>query len=263
MKKRALVCLIASVILSSCAINSDILFRDTKEFEYDIPYEYGSPEYKLAPNDVISFRLYTNDGFTLIQTLAGQGGAQNGAQQNMMNNSQNGRSNGFPFLIKQDGMVELPVIGEVKIAGLTLRETEKVLEDRFREYFVKPYVILNVNNNRVIVSTGGGSSASVVNLVNNNTTLLEVIAMAGGINQRGRADRIKVIRKIGTEREVYNIDLSTVDGLRDADMVMQANDIIYIQPRPQYAKELITEIGPYLSLLSTAILVYTLIISNK
>jgi len=262
MKKSTLFLLISTLLLSSCAINSDILFRDTKNFQYDIPYQVGNGDYKLAPNDIISFRLYTNEGFQLMSNLAGQATGENG-QQNMSNNTQNGRNNGFPFLIKQDGTAELPVIGEVKLSGLTLRETEHVLEEKYSSYFVKPYVIVNVNNNRVIVSTGGGSTASVVNLQNNNTTLLEVIAYAGGVNARGRSNKIKLIRKIGEEREVYNIDLSTIDGLKDADMVVQANDIIYIQPRAQLAKEFVAEIGPYLSILSTAILIYTLTITGR
>ena len=61
---------------------------------------------------------------------------------------------------------------------------------------------------RVIVFPGNGSDAKVIPLTNNNTTLTEAIAMAGGITDRGRANHIKVMRRVGSERKVYKIDLS-------------------------------------------------------
>ncbi|MEN9440496.1 MAG: hypothetical protein RLZ33_572, partial [Bacteroidota bacterium] len=57
----------------------------------------------------------------------------------------------------------------------------------------------------------------------------------------------------------YKIDLSTVEGLKYVDMVVQANDYIYIEPNADIAKETIKEVAPILSILSSALIIFTAI----
>jgi polysaccharide export outer membrane protein len=88
---------------------------------------------------------------------------------------------------------------------------------------------------------------------------MEAIAMAGGITQRGRAAKIKLIRKIDGERKVYLIDLSTIDGLKYVDMIVQANDYIYVEPVPQIGNEILRDVAPIVSLITSAVLIYTVV----
>ena len=91
------------------------------------------------------------------------------------------------------------------------------------------------------------------------TTLLEILAKSGGISPRGKAKIVKVMRKVGDKREIYKIDISTIDGLKYADMIIQGDDYIYIEPRTRLIQGAITELAPILSLMSTFAVVYTLI----
>ena len=86
---------------------------------------------------------------------------------------------------------------------------------------------ISVTNRRVIVFPGNGSDAKVLYLSNNNVTLIEAIALAGGIAERGRASRVKLLRKTEKgKREIYKIDLSKVDDqFQYTDIFVQANDI--------------------------------------
>ena len=95
--------------------------------------------------------------------------------------------------------------------------------------------------------------------MNPNTTLLEVLAMTGGIHQGGNARLVKVMRKVKGKREIYLIDVSTIDGLKYADMIIQGDDYIYIEPRTRLIQGAIAELAPILSLMSTFAVVYTLI----
>lgn len=163
------------------------------------------------------------------------------------------------YLIDRDGTAKMPVIGRVKLEGLTIREAERYLESLYAQYYNEPYIILNVQNNRAIISPGAGGTAAVIPLNNNNTTLMEALAMAGGINQRGIASKIKLIRQNEDtkEREVYLIDLSTVDGIHKADLIVQPNDIIYVEPLPLLAREFIQEISPVVTLITTSVSLIT------
>ncbi|MGB0167112.1 MAG: polysaccharide biosynthesis/export family protein [Luteibaculum sp.] len=257
--KKLIYPLLLLLILNSCGINSYILFRDTRKIDMEMP-ELGTTDedYVLAPNDVISMRVYNNEGFDIIDPT----GSSANNNMNMMRGgaNQGGAINiGFPYRIEADGMINLPSIGRVKIAGKTLREAEFLIEELVSQYIKQPFVLLSISNNRVIVSPGSGGTAQVIYLSNANTTVMEALALAGGITERGNAKKIKVIRKVGDKREVYRIDLSTIDGIDLADMVVQANDIIYVQPRRDLAREFVKEFAPYLSILSSSLLIYSVI----
>lgn len=243
---------------SACTVRNDIMFKDIKDFEYANKNKVYDKNYEIAVNDVISFRLYTKNGLQIVDATAGgnvNGGNQGGGA---INNQL--RANSLSYLVEEDGRVNLPLLDRINMEGLSLKEAEFLLERLYGKYYVDPFITIQVNNNRVIVSTGGGGSARVVNLQNRNTTVFEALALAGGINGEGNSKKIKLIRKNEQgEYDVYQINLSTLNGLADADIAVQANDIIYVQPTRNYVRDAVREIGPYLQLLSSSLLIYSLL----
>lgn len=206
----------------------------------------NSKEYLIAPNDELKMVIFSNNGEKVIDPVSSGSGSQ--------------LQSGISFMVEFDGQVKLPILDRVKIAGLTLRQAEDLLQERYSKYFNNPYVQLKVTNNRVIIFPGGqGSQAMVVTLDNSNTTLFEALAKAGGIND-GKAHKIKLIRGDLKNPKVYIIDLSTVEGMTKANLIVQANDIIYVQPRNKIPEKIINVLAPYLTLLSTFILVYELFV---
>jgi polysaccharide export outer membrane protein len=86
--------------------------------------------------------------------------------------------------------------------------------------------------------------------------LIEVIALAGGISQNSRSNSIKVMRRNNQgKREIYKIDLSNINGLKEAEMIVQGNDYVYVDYKPRIASSIFTEIGPWLSLATTSLAV--------
>ena len=239
--------------ITSCSINTDIMLRTPKDYVYDTPSDSASPEYVIAPNDIISFRLFANEAYKILDATAGTE-TQEGNRIGLLN--QRGL---LDYPVDQFGLIRVPILDTIKIAGYTIREAEIFLQELYSEYYVDPYVQVIVTNRRAIVFNGEGSGASVVPLMNNNQTLMEVLAQAGGIANRGRAARIKVIRKVGKEREIYLIDLSTIEGLEYVDMVIQANDYIYVEPVPEIGREILQDIAPVLSIISSAFVIYGVI----
>lgn len=252
-----LIWLFASLLLGSCTVNKDILFKTPNDYVYDQIPDTAVTQSRIAPNNILTMDFYTGDGHILIERGIGSSMLTAGAAAG--NNNLN-RNNNITYLVDQDGTVKLPVLGRVYLAGMNIREAERELENLYSKYYNEPFVKLDVTNNRVIVSPGSGGKAQVIRLVNNNTTLMEALALAGGIDQRGIASEIKLIRenKKTGERDVYKIDLSTIDGLEQADMIVQPDDIIYVEPLPMIASGLVKEFAPYITLLTTAVLVLTL-----
>jgi polysaccharide export outer membrane protein len=203
--------------------------------------------YKIAPNDEISLRVFANDGFKLIDITTQSTGAI--------------ARNTIDEIVDQTGMIKLPLIGKVKLSGMTLRQAQAFLEKEYESQYIKPFIQLRIINKRVIVFPGIVGAARVVNLVNNNTTLFEAIAMAGGISTDGKAYRIKLIRRPSPEDkpEVFLIDLSTIDGVKAGNTTVLANDIIYVEPRPRFGQKVLQEITPYLSIITTSLTLFLLL----
>lgn len=245
--------LTVGLALSSCNINSYIMLKESSDTEYDTPPLNDQKEYRIASNDVITLRFYKNGGFEILGVSAPGDANSNAANQSMMQQQQGL----LTYNVEVDGKVKLPYLGKVELGGKTIREAEAQLVDLYDDIFVSPYILVNVTNRRVIVSRGNGAS-QVVPLVYNNTTVLEAISLAGGIDTRGKSKNIKVIRRLPSGgHEIYKMDLSHLDGLAMAEMPVQANDIIYIEPRKNFAGEVVKEIAPYLSIISSALLIFT------
>jgi len=244
MRKIVLALLLLSVLSSCRLLRPSLMLKTPKGYVYDLLNDsMALDEYIIAPNDAISFRLLSNEGFKLVDI-------SNIANPTTLST--------FESVVETDGTVKLPLIGRIKLEGLSLREAEQMLETRFSDFYVGPFVTLKVTNKRVALFPGTGGAGRVVTITNNKTTVFEVLALAGGIPDDGKAYRIKLIRKASPKPKVYLIDLSTIDGLKQGNTVVMANDIIYVEPRNRVAQRITNEIVPYISILSTVLLLYTI-----
>ena len=106
---------------------------------------------------------------------------------------------------------------------------------------------------------GNGGDGVVITLQNNNIKLIEALALAGGLADQGRASRIKLIRGDLADPEVYLIDLRTISGISQADIILQANDIIYVEPVGIRTRQVISEIAPIFGIITSAITFYVLV----
>jgi polysaccharide export outer membrane protein len=237
-----------ALLLSGCGwLNPNIMLKTSKDFQYTrLADSSNSKEYRLSPNDIIEFSLYSNDGFKLVDLTS-------------LNEANRGfrLENNVEYFIQTDGTCKLPILGNTKVAGLTIRETEMMLQDKYSAHYIKPYVIVKILNKRVIIFPGSAGDAKVITLKNNNTTLIEAIALAGGIADDGKARQVKLIRQNNDKHDVFLIDLSKIEGIKHATMVVQANDIIYIEPRRRISSKIVQEIAPIISILSSLFIVFT------
>jgi polysaccharide export outer membrane protein len=248
MIKRILGIVVACYFLASCKpLNPSIMFRTPKDFKYDTQVKDTTKEYRIAANDAVSFRLFTNNGLKLVDVTEGN-------QQMFQQLNQ-----GITYTVEFDGMINLPIIGRVNVNGMTVREAEFFLESRYDEVFIDPFLLLNVINRRITIFPGNGGDGVVITLQNNNIKLLEALALAGGLADQGRASRIKLIRGNLADPEVYLIDLRTITGISQADIILQANDIIYVEPVGIRTRQVISEIAPIFGIITSAITFYVLI----
>lgn len=237
----------------SCTINSNRMLRTPRDFEYNkIEAELNNIEYKIDINDQLTFQLYTNNGFQLIDRFSSNGNNQSQILRNNLRTEL-----GSLYLIRQDSLVEFPIIGDINLVGKTIKEAEVYLENIFSKFYVDPFIVLGVNTKRIFLFLGAsGGEARVVNLNFNNMTLFEVLASAGGISSSNSSKKIKIIRKTKNGIKIFNADLSKIDGINQGNMIMQSHDIIYITPNFNLGSEIIQDINSIFSFISSITLVW-------
>ena len=237
---------------TGCTINRNIMFHTPADFEFDPFNPISDVNYRIAPNDLISFQLYSNKGERLLSMTAGTtAGGVNGVRGQSGNFQAMLQNNRFVYEVRPEGTVELPELGAIALAGLSIDEAETELESLYSANYIEPLALIEVTNQRVLIFPGEAGVASVIPLTNPNTSLLEVLALSGGIRARGDARNVKLIRRGASGQTIHQFDLSTIDGLQYANTTVQAGDIIYVEPLPQLASEVLADVTPVLSLLST------------
>lgn len=238
-----------ATVIYSCGVNSNLMLKQAKGTEVnsdDIPLR-PAEEYKIAVNDKIAFQLYVNEGADLIDGTT------------EISLGSDGQFDKAEYVVRNSGQVELPKLGKVEVKGKTVEQLEDTLEALYAIQYKEPFIKVQITNQRVIVFPGSGSDAKVVPLDNTNTTLMEVIALAGGIADRGKANTVKLMRLVDGERHVYVMDLSIIEGIKFTDLVVQANDYIYVEPAPELGREILEKVVPLGSLLASLAVLVTLI----
>lgn len=238
------------LLTSACkTFYPNVMFKAPKDYEYADLDTVRAKEYLLGPDDQVEVSVFTNRGYSqvnvLIPAFAQEGGSAGQA---------------IAFLVQRDGYVELPVVGRTKLSGLTVPEAQALLAEKYTEFYNDPLVLLKVINRRTYVFTGE-ANATVVLLENENTTLIEVLAAAGGVDFYGKAHHIKVVRNGEEGVKVDKIDLSTIDGVEKIGMRIEANDLIYVEPTRSLARGFGREFAAFITLVSSVLTLYLLILS--
>jgi polysaccharide export outer membrane protein len=219
-----------------------MLKTEEGNYSYDLEYArfLAEKNYRIQVNDRLEIRVYTNEGERIIDP--------DYELQKDINTNSLRREEGF-YPVLKDGKVKVPMVGEVTLEGLTLREGERKLEDEFSKFYKDPYVILKFENKRVIVL--GMESSQVVPLENEDMNLLEVLALAGGVQKNMKVQNIRLIRGDLNNPDVQIIDLSTIEGMQKADLKIYSGDIIYVEPVVHIFSESTRELIPVISIITS------------
>jgi polysaccharide export outer membrane protein len=238
--KRLLASLSILIVISSLPscryLYPNTMFKQ-KDYQYFDLAEKEVKQYVIQAGDVFTLRVFARDGFKLIDILGGE-------TSNATAPGASGARN-FTYVVDNEGIVRLPVIGYLFVKGYTEVELERILAEKYAGLFVDPWVSVKVNNRRVFVFKG--SSSTLVPLEEYPISLIEVIARTGGLDIDAKSFKIKVVRGDIKNPQIYLVDLSTIEGIRKADLSVQPNDIILIERRRHYVTDVLKEISPYLS----------------
>jgi polysaccharide biosynthesis/export protein len=235
---------LAMLAMSSCTLVPNRMFKTPSDYKYatDTTNKALKPYY-IQAGDKIEMHIFSNDGFKLVDIT-------------MSNLSSNGNTEGIVYVIEENGEVKLPVIGRTMLKGLSIKESEDTLQNKYAKHYKDPFVLIRVISRKALVFQGDGGKGTVIQLLNDHTSLFEALALAGGLSEYSKAYQIKIVRGDYKNPQIYLADVSSVEGLVNSELEVYPNDIIYIDSGSNFRKRVTSDFLPYFSIL-TSILVLT------
>jgi polysaccharide biosynthesis/export protein len=213
------------------------MFKVPKDYNLQQQAQSIEKNYIVQKNDYLKLQVYTNSGEIIIDP--------NSEMTKDMPVQSNSVKPTPDYLVDVNGLTKFPMIGEINIEGLTIRQAEEVLQKEYARFYQQPYVVLRASNKRVVIL--GAPGGQVVPLLNENVKLAEVLAIAKGLDITAKAHNIRVLRN----DQVFVIDFSTLDGYLKNNMIIQPGDVIYIEPIRRPLLEGLRDYAPIISVLTT------------
>jgi len=140
-----------------------------------------------------------------------------------------GQSTGY--LVNNDGVIQLPVLGNMKAAGLTKTQLKENITKELvnRKLLVDPIVTIRFTNFRVTI-LGEVARPTVVNVPSEKISILEAIGLAGDLTIYAKRDNVVLIREEEGTKIIRRLNLNATDIFTSPYYYLKSNDIIYAEP---------------------------------
>lgn len=151
------------------------------------------------------------------------------------------------YLVSNKGTIDFPVLGELKLGGLTKKEAEQMIVEKLKPYIKEtPIVTVRMVNYKISV-IGEVARPGTFTINNEKVNLLEALAMAGDMTVHGLRDNVKLIREDANgKQQIITLDLNKAETIVSPYYWLQQNDIVYVTPNKAKARN--SDIGNSTSL---------------
>lgn len=208
--------------ISSCATREKIAyFQDEKignytqtELFYDLIYQ---------PNDMLTIDVTALDP----ETVRPFNLASVPYSTSLLDSRTNFRMQ--TYIVDKNGNIEFPVLGTVKIGGLSRKEATDLLKTKISQYVKDPLVNIRITNFTVTVLGEVNRPGSYI-IQDEKVTLTEALGIAGDLTIYGKRNNILLVREIEGIKKFSIIDLTSVKSLSVSTFGLKQNDLIYVEP---------------------------------
>jgi polysaccharide export outer membrane protein len=247
-----------SVLFFSCASRQDVVYYQDID-SVGLQQKFSSYEIKIQPDDLLSIIVTADDAeiaapFNLRSISVMQPGRQDLAQ---------GQQTMQLYLVDAAGMIDFPVLGKLKISGLTRSEVTKMFQDKIGVFIKNPIINFRITNFKVSVQ-GEVNSPGSYTLNSERVTLIEALTMAKDLTIYGRRNNILVIREVDGVKTYNRVDITKSDFINSPFYYLAQNDVIYVEPNKNRinAAAVGANTGVIISITSILITLITLIITT-
>jgi polysaccharide export outer membrane protein len=229
-KKLISIAVLGIALLSSCVSNKKyILFQNAKTSSSTdtskSSYQLDRTIYKLQVNDILYVSLVSADENATKAFSHGMVGQQMMQVQTQLGNIIYLTGYGVNSL----GEIDLPVIGKIKIGGLSIEEAKKTIESELSKFFKVFHLIIKLNEMPFTVLGEVHRPGRYSGMVN-QITVTEALGLAGDLSPIANRKMITLIRQTPEGAKIYKFDLTQADIINTPYYFLRPNDVIYVEP---------------------------------
>lgn len=208
-------------LLVSCGSKKDIVyFQDAQNYETIVSDNSYVNTFKI--DDVVRINVSTLDPtasapFNIYMSMQ-ESGLTGGARPQQLD-----------YIVDKKGEIDFPVLGNIKIVGLTPAETKDLLKEKLKPYLKDPIINIRLVNFEVTV-LGQVNRPGTYPVNGEQITVLEAIGLANDLNIKGKRDNVLVIRDFNGTKVYTRIDLTSKDALNSPVYYLTQNDVVYVEP---------------------------------
>ena len=224
---------VAILFLASCTSYKNVPYMQEIEavnraVQQETPYDA-----RIMPKDLLTITVNTSDPQASAPFNLTTQTPYNVAQQNSVTSQAALQQ----YLVDNSGSIDFPVIGRLKVGGLTKSEAEELIRGKLLPYLKEtPIVTVRMTNYKISV-LGEVSKPGTFTVSNEKVNVLEALAMAGDMTVYGVRDNVKLIREDAFgKQQIIPLDLNRADIVLSPYYYLQQNDIIYVTPNKTKAK---------------------------
>lgn len=219
--------------LGSCGSSKQIAyFQNADSLSYAA--SKGLFDAKIMPKDLLTITVSTTDpkaatpfNLSVTNTLNATGYLSTGAGSLQT------------YLVDNDGFINFPVVGQLKVGGMTKRQCENYIRDKILPYMSKtenPIVTVKMASFKVTVA-GEVKAPGVFNVDQEKISVIEALARAGDLTIYGKRGNVLLIREDATgEKSVHRLNLNDANLINSPYYYLQQNDYLYVEPNSVQAK---------------------------
>jgi len=218
-----------SIFLASCSSIKNIKYfsnlpDSTKKVKLD---NLTFVEPTIQPDDILSINIQVVDPKS--SEIISMGNLQSSAVGNTTTGS-TGSQTVSGYLVDGNGFIEFPVIGKLKVVGLTTEQARELIRTNASEYYKKPSVNVRFANFKITI-LGEVSKPGTYVVSNEKVNILDALGLAGDLTIYGKRENVTLIRRYdnGT-RELYHLDLTNSQILNSPYYYLRQNDYIIVEP---------------------------------
>src|SRR5690554_5415410 len=245
------------IVITSCTPQKELRYfqqpeEETKEvFTYEYPQGESnySPKYKLEEKDVLYIQIKSS-----VDIESNKMFSENNSYYSTQNESSIYLNS---YVIDNNGEINVPIVGKVKLKGLSIEEARQLIEDKVSEWIVKPVDICKMVNYKVSI-LGDVNRPGTYTFYQDHVSVFDVISAAGDLTYYGNRKEVKIIRKTSGEDIIITLDLRNASILQDPQYYLQPGDIVYVASNKMtkslnYFSQPLSTITSSLSLITTIV----------
>ena len=205
--------------LSSCYSLKKVTYLQSDENVLAIP---NNPiQYIVQPNDILNIRVQSLDPEQSTFFNISQGGNNGNFQANPAMMFLSGYS------VNPDGVINLPIVGDIKVNGLTVEEIRVAIQDEINKYLLDAIVLVKLTSFKISV-LGDVARPGTNYVYNTQATIFEALSAAGDANLSGDRSQVQLVRQIDGKSYVIRLDLTDPNIIESPYYFLLPNDVIYV-----------------------------------